>query len=335
MNQLWKASLLGLTVATTAPSYAQVFNETEDNNTTETANIVSGFGVGNTIVGSTTGSSTVTAGSTSSDNFRIGITGGTTQIYRNRFLLTTTGTQGHTMSFRGFTQSAGVINTSSNASFVSSSVLNPTTRFLQWYGFGKQEQIDLRVTGTASTTNPYTIAMTQEVVTPTAISQTFNEGTITFNTFGTGTDTALMILDANLNPIAGYKNDDSWTDAPTNTVTTTQSFLSRNFTAGTYYIAVARWNLNDNLAAPAGERTPTDNVLRTPGWIVASSTNTATANTSVTISGGGNQFVWTNSVSGAYEANFARFEVVPEPATMTALGLGVAALMRRKKKSSK
>jgi hypothetical protein len=72
-------------------------------------------------------------------------------------------------------------------------------------------------------------------------------------------------------------------------------------------------------------------MLDFPNAVVNSSTSTNLNMTfSMTDSSGTRQFAATKL--GPYDIHWATFNVVPEPATMTALGLGALALLRRRRK---
>ena len=60
------------------------------------------------------------------------------------------------LMIEGMAQTAGVIGTTDTT--VQTSVTTPS-RFNQWYGFGAQEEIYYRVTGSTSTTAPYIATM--------------------------------------------------------------------------------------------------------------------------------------------------------------------------------
>lgn len=318
-------------LALSAAATAATFNETEPNDNKAGANLVAGILHGDTIVGNSTGSSTTVPGAASSDNFRVRTAAGALGIYRNRLIITTTGAVGHTGTIRGLTQSAGVISPTSDAQVQGSSSATTPARFNQWYSFGRQADIYYRVTGTTSTTADYTATYEQVAVAPIAISGTFNTGNITITTIGQGhtTDTDLWVYDANFNAIPGYGNDD-------NSVlgggpgTGFQSILTRNYAAGTYYLAMSSFNLANNLASPADERTPSGSVMDFADVLANSSTAT-NVNVSFAISDGVTSTAVAATRAGAYDVLFYQFTVVPAPSAAALLGLaGLAGARRRR-----
>jgi len=79
-------------------------------------------------------------------------------------------------------------------------------------------------------------------VTPIALAGTFNPGSVTVSSLGQGhnTDTEIYVYDGALNPIPlGHQDDPIGTVASPSTVTLTLA-------AGTYYVAIADWNLANN-----------------------------------------------------------------------------------------
>ena len=121
--------------------------ETEPNDNKGTANAIGPLVAGSTITGNTTGSSTTTAGPASADNYRVQTAAAPLGIYRHRLVVTTSGTAGHVATIRGLGTTSGVPNTT-DATIQTSSTATTPARMIQWYGFGKGEEIIARVNGT-------------------------------------------------------------------------------------------------------------------------------------------------------------------------------------------
>jgi hypothetical protein len=194
------------TVATCA--FAQVNNpevEANEDKTTATVAASGGAGManGDFITGNTTGTSTTIAGAGSADIFRVKTAAAPLGIYRNRLVLTTTGTAGHVGTILGLNQSTvGILTTV--ATLQTSSSTTAPGRMNQWYGFGKQEEVFYRVTGIAATTADYTSTLEVTPVTPIS-GPTLPPGSIRFNTVGiTSIDTDLWVYDSNFNAIANF-----------------------------------------------------------------------------------------------------------------------------------
>lgn len=196
---------------------------------------------GDTITGTSTGAAT-TAGITSVDTFRVSSPATASGIYRHRLLLTSP-TAGHTTSLRGYTFTGTAPTTNSDIAVQTSSTLTTPARMLQWYGFGRQELIYVRVEGATTTTAPYTLTKSQSVVTPVLVPGTIAAGAVTIrpnaNTIG-AYDTDLWVYNSNFVPIAGYDDPDDLG------VTVTLG-------AGRFYIAMGDYNVANQRQATAGD----------------------------------------------------------------------------------
>ena len=240
------ASLLAFALLASA-SFAQ-FTETEPNETKAQANVIAGLTAGGTITGITTGASTTVAGPASADTFDITTAAlplGT--IYEHTLTLSSA-TVGHTVTIRGLNQTTGVIGTTDST--MQTSQVSGTNRVVKWYGFGRSERLYVRVAGTATTTAPYVMTMASTPAAVTCLASLFAPGTVTVSTVGqTTTDTDLWVYDSSLTAIPNYGNDDE--PAPG---TTLQSRLARSYAAGTYYVAVSRFECGNSLASPTDDR---------------------------------------------------------------------------------
>jgi len=330
---LTAAVACGLVVA---PALAAVFPEVEPNDTKAAANPVVGIVAGDMITGTSTGSSTITPGVGSADYFLLTTGGLPPGIYKHRLVLTTGGTAGHTGTIRGLTQTAGVPNAGTDASAQSSSSATIPPRFNQWYGFGAMEQIYYRVTGTTSTTAPYNATMETTAVTPVDLGS-FNvggpSGNLRIETIGqTTVDTDLWVYDGSFNAIPTYGNDDE-SIAGGGTGTTLQSLLNnRTYTAGqTYYLALTNFNLANNQGSPPDDDFRTGTVLDFPNAVLNSSTSTTATDLDFLVTDSTGPHSFSALRGGPYDIYWAKFTVIPEPATMGLLALGGLALLRRRR----
>jgi hypothetical protein len=244
------SAVLCLTVATASAQNS--FPETEPNGPKVEANIVNCMRAGDTLTGTTTGTS-ITAGSslsTTADTFRIRTCALPPCIYRHRLVITTTGTAGHVGTIRGLSQVGGVPQAGTDVAMQTSLTTSTPPRYNEWYAFGRSEEIYYRVTGTASTTQPYTVTMETLPIAPQAVPGVFSPGIITITTEipGQTTDTDFWVYDSDLNAIPGYGNDDTPAGFPGAGVNF-ESTLQANFAAGTYFIAMTNYQYGNNQAA--------------------------------------------------------------------------------------
>ncbi len=324
------ALVAALCLATT--SFAQTTNPEVEPNETKAQATTNGtitITAGDSLTGTTTGTSTTVAGGASADTFRLRTATLPAGIYRHSLQITTTGTAGHSGSIRGLNQTdggagvGGVVGTTDNA-FQTSSTTSVPARTNFWYGFGRGEELYWRVTGTSTTTGPYTATMATTAVTPTVVPGTFLAGQITLSTVGQTTlDTDIHLFDGNLVAINDASNDDEST-VEGGTGTTLQSQLRRNLTAGTYYLAVGRWNVGTNDNSPGTDDYRTGNVLDFPDMIACSS-STASANDydiTITEAGGAPVSVTTTAVNAPFELAFIQFTVVDPAPPFTAYCFG-------------
>jgi len=264
---------IALLALATRPALGANFPEVEPNESKAlaTANGTITLAPGDTLSGTTTGSSTV-AGATSLDQFRIRTETAPFGLYKYQLAITTAGTAGHAGTIRGLTQTSGVIGTG-DTTFQTSSTLTTPARMNQWYDFGGGGELYYRITGTASTTGAYTSTLTRTQITPLT-GPTLNPGPITISTIGqTTSDTEIWVYDSTGAPIADFGNDDE-SVAGGGTGVTTQSLLTRTFTPGTYYAAISNIEMGNNLASPADDDYRNGLVVDFANVTVCSSTST-------------------------------------------------------------
>ncbi|MBL8858685.1 MAG: hypothetical protein JNL28_09285 [Planctomycetes bacterium] len=278
------ASALSILFLASLASAQTNFPEVEPNSNKSEATSVGVMTAGDTITGITTGSLT-TAGSTlatTGDNFRVRTAALPLGIYRHTLTITSS-TVGHVGSIRGLNQlgTTGVGGTAGTAdvSMQTSSTLTVPPRTNTWYGFGKQDEIYYRVTGTATTTAAYTSTLSTSTITPTVVGP-FIAGPITITTVGQGhtTDTDFWVYDSNFNAISTAGNDQFGTS--------NQSNLVRTYGPGTYYIALSTYNLANNQVSPADEGLPIENLLDFPNCVANNDTSAALTALNVSISDG-------------------------------------------------
>lgn len=335
------ALIIALVAGSVASSaLGQSFVEIEDNNDRTQANtqgvvnlstMADGITTWSGVTGTTTGSSATASGLTSHDIFRVRTAAATPGIYRNRLTLATSGTAGHTGVILGLaTTSTGpgfdAVVSASSATLQTSSTSSTPARFNQWYTFGAAADIYYRVTGSASTTAAYSANYSQDVITPTA-GPSLEAGSIRLHTIGAGIDTDMWVYDSNFNAIALYGNDDS---SVTTTIAT--SDLTRNFAPGTYYVAVSRFNLANNLPSPGDDDFRTGSVLDFAGSVLSSSAVQTAATFNLTfIDSTGLPVTTPVTLAGAFDVQFVSFTVVPTPGAAALLGLGGLVAARRRR----
>lgn len=320
-------------------AFAIDFFEVEANESKATASIANGLITGDRLIGLTTGSSTTVAGNGSADYWRVSTAVTALGIYRHRLVITTTGTAGHGATFRGLNQIAATAGTwpgatgtagTTDTTIQTSSTATSPARMNQWYGFGKGESMYYRITGTASTTANYAVEYSMTQVAAMNLGM-FMQGAITFTTMGTTTvDTDMWVYDANLNPITGYGNDDESINGG-GPGTTLQSLLTRNYAQGVYYIALSSFSLTNNMGAACDDDFRTGALNDFGGSVLNNSTTTLQdMDFNMTDINGTRNF--TAIKDGAFDVVFAKFVVVPEPATMAVLGLGIVPFLRKRRK---
>ena len=275
-------------------AFAQTnFVEAEPNSAKTVANAFT-MAPGDTITGTSTGStsSTTSTLTTTADYYRIKTTPAALGIYRNRLIMNTANTGTMTFSLRGLSQSSGVINTVSDVSVATADtaragVTPSTARSLQYYSFGREEEVFVSVVGATATTQPYTITLERIPVTPVSLGTTIIEGQITLTNTPTNTaDTAIVVYDSNFNIINAADNNLRGIndDRPITIGTGLAAGLRRTFAPGTYYVAWTGSNQATNLANPTDDSFRGGNRLDFPN-AVAGTRNLLTADANIRISG--------------------------------------------------
>jgi hypothetical protein len=290
-----------------------VYGEVEDNDNKPRANIINAMASGEAISGTTTGTSTVTPGSSSADYYRLTTAQGALGIYKHQLALTSP-TAGHTASIRGLSQSNGNIATGTDVFAQTSTATTTPARMVQWYGFGRGETIYYRVTGTGATTAPYMATLTDAPVTPVQLGN-FAVGQVTISTFNQGhtTDTDMWLYDGAFTAIPMGGNDDEVV-ANGGSGLTNQSILRRTLTQGTYYLALSNWNVCNDQPSPPDDNFRSGNVLDFPNAILQSDIST-TANLAFTLTDGAGPHPFAATKPGAFGIYWAAFSVGVTPPT--------------------
>ncbi len=231
--------------------------ESEDNDfkfNADNAQIAPGQGVYGFSTGDLQG-----AGAGGPDYFLLQVASQAPAIYRQRMIITTSGTAGHTGSLRGLRQNDGVIDQNIDSNFQTSLGGSNPPRFNQWYGFGQQEQMLYRVSGGAGTTQEYVSTLESVRVTPIPFPGTIPSGevSITRDTLNV-TAVDMWLYDASLHPIAEAGSQGN-------------NVLTRTLPAGTYYLAVSDVNTANDQASPADSASRNSDVLEFPGAIANNS----------------------------------------------------------------
>lgn len=327
-------------LAVTAAAWAVVFNEVEPNDDKANANVAAGLVAGDQLTGTSTSSS-----GTGYDYWMARTAPAPLGIYRHRLMITPSDLA-WSASIRGLNQTGapvdtaaglpwdGVVGTPGTTDTTVQSTSSSTTpvRFSQWYGFGKSEQLFWRVNGTTATTVSYVVDYTSELITPIDIGS-YAPGSIQLTTFNQGhtTDTDMWVYDSALSAIAGFGNDDESTNAVgggPGTGATGRSFFARDYAPGVYYLALTTYNLANNMASASDDDFRTGALLDFADAVACSATST-NADVKFTISDSiGTTLQVPSTKFGAYDINWFKFTVTPEPTSLMLLALG--ALLRRR-----
>jgi subtilisin-like proprotein convertase family protein len=243
--------------------------EVEPNQSKATATLAASGGAGmvsgDFLSGTSTSSSTSGTSPANIDYFRVRLAPAALGIYEHRLQITTTGTAGHTGIIRGRSQSTGVINSTSDIAFQTSStssvILPARTNVV--YGFGKGEDFFYSISGAAATSVPYKVTLTTTPVTPTVVAGTILPGSITIqNGASNANDMDFWVFDSNLTAIPTYGNDGP-------------NLLTRTYAPGDYYIAWSNYNFATNQPAPTDDTFRSENVVDTAIAVCSSTTSFA------------------------------------------------------------
>ncbi|MBK8913180.1 MAG: hypothetical protein IPM64_01030 [Phycisphaerales bacterium] len=279
-------------IAVPTLSFAVDFPETEDNNSKAAANAVT-LAAGDSVSGTTTGTSTA-SGLGSLDYFRVKTTAAALDVYRHR-LTQTAGSVSITPTIRGLNQASGVIGTTDTT--IQTGALTP--ELVQWYGFGKEEELYFRLAGTTATTARYQYDLSTTTVSVIAGPTNLLPGSITISRAGHTTDTDFWVYDSNNDVIADFGNDDPNT-------------LTRNFPVGSYLLAITNFNFANNQPAATGETFLSGAVMDFAN-VIANSSTTSALNVSTRFTDtAGAQDVAATKV-GAFDVVFISFTVADPP----------------------
>lgn len=252
------------------------------------------------VFGLSTGASITVPGDGSADYFKIQMPGAPPAIYRHRMVISTAGAAGHTGTIRGLTQTAGNINAGTDAALQTTSTTSTPPRFNQWYGFGRQEMLHYRVTGSASTSFEYSSALETSTVTPMELSGTLPPGTLTISR-GAGNTTVIdmLVYDGQLNALSDVLHEGNAAGP---------NALSRSFSSGTYYLAVSNVNTTDSRPSPADSSARASSVLDFPDAVVNTST-TLVANAAMRFTAGATVLEVPASKDGIFDVIWIKFVV--------------------------
>ena len=327
MNWDRKLTVMAVMAAAFAPLSAMAQTaEVEPNNNKGSATPVTLTGPGPAFTGVSTGASTTVAGLGSADYFRIKMPTAAPGIYRNRLQLTPA--TGYTFTVRGLTQTGGrgvpgsiTLGTDAVIQTATASAIGDIpARSLQWFGFGKGEELFVRVTGATTTTGAYTATLLAPVaVTPVSAPTSISEGSIRISDITGGEfDSTMWVYDSNFNAIAGFGNEDPFPVPSSNPFS---AAFTRTFTPGTYYLAYSRWYLSNNQVFSADDalaevRMDFPNIIVNRSSTATSITNTVQFQNAAL----GQTFSVPVTLSGGFTTSFVQFtvaaSVVPTPPTV-------------------
>ncbi len=316
------SSLLTLSLLAGSLHAQTTVPEIEPNGTKAEATVTPTLVAGDVLTGTTTGTS-VTVGLTTdagADTWRVKTAPATLGIYRHTLAITTGGAAGHIGTIRGVNQTNGVIGTVDSILQTSTTASTPA-RSNTWYGFGKQEEIYWRVTGTTSTTSPYSATLSTTPITPVAVPGMFLPGMVTITTYQQGhtTDTEIYLYDANLDPVPLGHNDGTMTSGIANSI-----LVMPNLPAGTYYIAVSNYNTANNQSdLNPNDPYQSDPLLDFPDAMSCSSATT-NLNVTFTVTDGTTSTQQPATKVNAFDIYWATFQVgnVSTPTTSYCSGDG-------------
>lgn len=247
------------------------------------------------------------------DLWRITLTANPLLIQRHALQVTTSGTQGHTGVVVGVQANGGVVDPASMYSLQSTSISTVPARFCAVYTLGNAAPSFLyRITGSSSSSSPYTVTVTSTTVVPTELTFPCQlvDGPVKITTVGrTSLNTKLFLFNGDtLAPIDGAVNDDTPLTA---TTSSPQSTLTRTLAPGRYLLAVANGGTVDDRPPPVDDQLATQAIFpltESPGLLVNGS-STATGNFSFTLTDMFGSHDVTGAKPGAFGVAFFRFTV--------------------------
>lgn len=302
------STLLLTWFALAAPLAAQTGHpEVEPNETKLEATVVPCLEPGDWLTGSTNGDSAILPGASSRDTFRIGTCPAELGVYRHDLVFTNSSIQNFG-TLVGLQQLNGVVLPGTEYELQNGAfglTLPPPRN--RWYGFGKSEELYLRVVGDATTTAPYVATLSTTRIAPFHVSGTFAPGTITIDGLGQGhmNDTDLWVYDANFVAVPGAGNDE-----PGPVVLSSPARLVRTLPAGHYTIAISEYNLINDQLAPFDDAAVIDGVCDFPNVLVQSYVS-GTVDVSFSISDGTLTQVVSATTLPPYSIAFVSFDVGP------------------------
>jgi hypothetical protein len=292
------ATTLALLCACGSAPAQTTFPESEPNNTKASATPINDIAPGDTISGASTGSSTTATGNGTADYFLVHTAPMPLNIYRYRLVSTTAANFPTTI--RGLTVTNCIPNQGTDSAQQNATSLSTPPRMVQWYGFGREEQLFFRVTGTSSTTQPYGWTLARDLVTPLDAPGLLAPGPITINPApGNTTDLDMAIYTEALTPITGFSNGGSNT-------------LTRSYTPGVYYLAVSRRSFANDQICPNDDTNRSAGAMDFPDILVAFS-NIAPTDVSMRLSDGVTAIDLPATAPGAFDIAWIRFVVAAPP----------------------
>lgn len=225
---------------------ATVYPEVEPNDSKYTGNVIPPLVAGDVITGYS--EATFATGDFSPDYFLVQTAVLPPGIYQHRLRLTISGAppvlDTYNASILGLEQVAGVIQPNTEAiahTAPNNPYANHPRRTVQWYGFGRGERFYFRIAGNSNTTSNYILTLETVLVQPQIVDLTLEPGQITISNASTDFFTYFdaWVYDANLNAIPEYGPN-------------AETSLTREFAAGTYYVALSRFDFANNLPLPDG-----------------------------------------------------------------------------------
>lgn len=293
--------------------YAQLpttYPEVEPNSTKTESTVVHCVHDGDYITGATTGATLLPgdASSTSVDTFRVATCTLPLGLYRHRLIIQSA-TPGQLGALVGRNQVNGVIGPLDVV--VQASATNTIVeQFNEWYGFGKGEEMYYRVSGTPSTTAPYSVVVNTTPLAPVDLTNSFIEGSLVFSTVGQGhkTNTDMWLYSADFQPLSSGGNDNR------SSPLSMQSFLQRPLSPGTYYLAISASNLANDQASPVDDGDRNQNVVDFPDVVVGGS-DAPSVPLNFAISDSFHTYIFSATTSEPFDVLWYRFVVLPHAAT--------------------